>query len=417
MIKTITQSGKLIMSKLCKLSFVATSLLLATSVHAQSFSAKQVGKGFTSISQDFVSSISNPALINRYDSDDDFIFSVGIGAAMADEHDVIDKGEDLNDQINLFDDSVDQIGNIPVEQLPDYITGLENDVDDILQNLEEIDGKPVTANVGFSMFTILPNDAINVGLFINSYGRLGMMVDYHEDDEVILRDSIASGELNLETLKSNGTGLGYVITDAGLMFGGNIIQNSDVEVNYGAKLKYQRIDLFYNKVSVAQFDEDEFDLTDDDYLEDESEVNVDFGVHSIWGEQKQWRLGVVANNLVKRDIDLKQQNKTFELKPSVTTGVSYTNSWVNVALEVDMTERESFEEIEAVQYAAAGVEFNAFEHAQLRFGYRTDLNDNEEDVYTAGIGLSPWDTIFMDIGAFKGDNDLFGAALQFGFKI
>ena len=400
-----------------KLSILATSLILATSVQAQAFSAKQVGKGFTSVSQDFISSISNPALLNKYDSDDDFAFSIGAGAAVSDEYDVIDKGEDLNDQINQLDNDIDNITNVPVDQLPDYVNNLDSDINSIIANLEDIDGKPVSANLGFSMFTIIPNDTLNLGLFINSTGRLGMMVDYNENDEQVLRDSIITGDLDLNTLQSNATGLGYVITDMGVMFGGELLKTDKVEVNYGAKLKYQRIDLFYNQVSVADFDEDEFDLTDDDYLEDESKANADFGIHALWGEQQQWSFGFVANNIVKREIDLKLQNRTFELKPSITTGVSYTNSWVNVALEADLTERESFEELDAVQYVSAGVEFNAFDHAQLRFGYRTDINDTEEDVYTAGIGLSPWDTVFMDIGAFKGENDLIGAAIQFGFKI
>ncbi|KGJ96050.1 conjugal transfer protein TraF [Thalassotalea sp. ND16A] len=400
-----------------KLSLFATSFLLATSVQAEGFSAKQIGKGFTSISQDFLSSVSNPALLNRYDDDDDFAISIGVGGAMSDEYDVIDIGEDLNDQINDLDDDIDQIGNIPIEQLPEYLAGLDVQVDEIVAGLEEIDAKPVAARVGFTAFAIIPNDSLNLGLFIDAYGRLGMMVDYDEDDEQTLRNSIITGDLDLNDLKSNATGLGYVITDAGVMFGGKLFQNDDLVVNYGAKLKYQRIDLFYNQVSVAEFDEDEFDLTDDEFLQDDSSANADFGIHALWGDQQQWHFGLVVNNIVTHEVDLTAQDRSFKLEPTVSSGFSYHNDWLNVAIEADLIEHESFDELRAVQYLSTGVEFNAFEHAQLRFGYRTDINDNEEDVYTAGIGLSPWDTVFLDIGAFKGKDDLVGAAIQIGFKI
>ena len=54
---------------------------------------------------------------------------------------------------------------------------------------------------------------------------------------------------------------------------------------------------------------------------------------------------------------------------------------------------------------------------QFRLGARTDLNDEEADLYTVGIGISPWDIIALDIAAFTGDNDNVGAALQLSVKI
>lgn len=64
-----------------------------------------------------------------------------------------------------------------------------------------------------------------------------------------------------------------------------------------------------------------------------------------------------------------------------------------------------------------GAQVNLGEHMQLRVGARTDLNDVEDDVVTAGFGLSPWDVFSIDVGAFTGGNDNVGIAVQLGLKI
>ena len=64
-----------------------------------------------------------------------------------------------------------------------------------------------------------------------------------------------------------------------------------------------------------------------------------------------------------------------------------------------------------------GAEFHFYEHIQFRLGYRTDLNDVDGDIYTAGIGISPWQVFAIDIAAFTGDSDTIGAALQLNLKI
>jgi len=54
---------------------------------------------------------------------------------------------------------------------------------------------------------------------------------------------------------------------------------------------------------------------------------------------------------------------------------------------------------------------------QFRLGKRTELNDNETDIYTFGIGISSWDIGSVDITEFTGDNNTKGLALELGWKI
>ncbi len=120
---------------------------------------------------------------------------------------------------------------------------------------------------------------------------------------------------------------------------------------------------------------------------------------------------------MKQTVHHIEQDITFTLENSATFGLSYQNNWVSLATEIDLTDREQFDSLEPSKYAGVGAEFRFYEHIQFRLGYRTDMNDIDDDIYTTGIGISPWDVFAIDIAAFTGDNDTIGAALQLSLKI
>ncbi len=393
------------------------SLALCSTAHSESFTAKHAGQGFTSITHDFTSALSNPALLNKFDDDDDFYLSLNLGLAAADEYEVLDIGEAIADQIEDLDEDIDNLINVPPEELPSYITGLNQQIDNIVTDLTTVDEKPVNLRTGLNALIIIPNKYLSMGFFINQYGRLGMSVDYTDSDESVLENAITTGNLDINDLQSSATGLGYSVAEAGAMFGYEILKHKKYDVNLGAKIKYQRLDLFYNTVNVASFDDDDFDLTDDEFLTDSDGVNVDLGLHLAFGDQRQWHVAFVANNLTKQEVSLIDQDLTFQLDMSSSVGISYQNHWLTVSGEVDLTDRASFKQLQAPKYASVGAELDWGEHVQFRLGARSDLNDTEGDLYTVGFGLSPWDVVSFDIAAFKGDNDNLGAAIQLGIKI
>ncbi len=393
------------------------SLALCSTAHSESFTAKHAGQGFTSITHDFTSALSNPALLNKFDDDDDFYLSLNLGLAAADEYEVLDIGEAIADQIEDLDEDIDNLINVPQQELPSYITGLNQQIDNIVTDLTTVDEKPVNLRTGLNALIIIPNKYLSMGFFVNQYGRLGMSVDYTDSDKSVLENAITTGNLDINDLQSSARGLGYSVAEAGAMFAYEILKHKKYDVNLGAKIKYQRLDLFYNTVNVASFDDDDFDLTDDEFLTDSDGVNVDLGLHLAFGDQRQWHVAFVANNLTKQEVSLIDQDLTFQLDMSSSVGVSYQNHWLTVSGEVDLTDRASFKQLQAPKYASVGAELDWGEHVQFRLGARSDLNDTEGDLYTVGFGLSPWDVVSFDIAAFKGDNDNLGAAIQLGIKI
>ncbi|TYK65368.1 conjugal transfer protein TraF [Colwellia echini] len=417
-------SARAIKNALLLLPLMAISL----PSYAESFTAKRAGQGFTGITQDFTSSLSNPALLTKFDDDDDVFLSLNLGA-IGSEYKVI---ETLGDVVDDLDDLVDEINDLPYQNFQNdaqkqaYYDSLYEQVDVIVDDFNEIDEKIVRVSNGLNLQVIIPNKYLSLGLFTNQYGRYGGFVDYNQDDENVLDNAInncidsvnnANCNLNLDDLDSSTLAAGYSIAEVGFMAAYPVINHANYDLSIGAKLKYQRIDLYYNKAAVSDFDDDDYDLTTDDNLTDQSGTNVDLGMYTSWGDERQWTAALVLNNLMGQSVLLPEQNVSFDLDSSATLGLSYQNTWVSLATEIDLTDREGFENLQASKFAGIGAEFRLYEHFQFRLGYRADLNDVEENIYTAGIGISPWDVFAVDFAAFAGDNDTIGGALQLSLKL
>lgn len=407
-------------SLLNKALFLLPIMAVSVPSYSESFTAKRTGQGFTGLTQDFTSSLSNPALLTKFRNDNDVFFSLNIGLMASDKYNVIDTAENISDNLDILADDINgmslQIIQSP-EQVKSYNDDLNQQVDNIIADFEKIDGKIVKIRNGVNLQIIIPNQLFSFGLFTNQYSRIGGVMDYSENDEKILNDAILSGDLDLKDLESATTAVGYSIAEAGFMAGYPVVTHTNYDLSVGAKLKYQRIDLYYNRVQISDFDDDDFEITNDENITKKSGTNIDLGLYINWGEERQWHAALVTNNLIKQTVHHVEQNLIFTLENSTSFGLSYQNSWVSLATDIDLNDREQFASIEPSKYAGVGAEFRFYEHIQFRLGYRTDLNNVDGDIYTAGIGISPWEVFAVDIAAFTGDSDTIGAALQLSLKI
>jgi hypothetical protein len=53
--------------------------------------------------------------------------------------------------------------------------------------------------------------------------------------------------------------------------------------------------------------------------------------------------------------------------------------------------------------------------AQLRAGYRADMRNSDNNVFTAGIGISPFNVVHLDLTGMAGTDRTYGAAAQLTF--
>jgi hypothetical protein len=407
-----------IFKQLLLLPIIAVTLALPG--YSESFTAKRAGQGFTGLTQDFTSSLSNPALLTTFDNNDKLFFSLNVAIMAADKYHVVDTATDIRKNLDAFATDINAITAQELQssdQVKNYYDELAQQVDHIITDLQKIDKKVVKIRNGLNLQILIPNQHLNFALFTNQYGRIGGVISYSEDDEKILDDAILSGNIDLDKLQSTSTTDGYSIAEAGFMAAYPAIRHVNYDLSVGAKLKYQRIDLYFNSIKINEFDGDDFEITDDENITNKSGANVDLGLYINWGDERQWHAALVTNNLIKQTVLHVEQDITFTLKNNISLGLSYQNSWVSLATEIDLSDREQFASLKPSKYVGVGAEFSFYKNIQFRLGYRTDLNDIDDDIYTAGIGISPWDVLAVDIATFTGNNDTIGAALQLSLKI
>ncbi len=209
------------------------------------------------------------------------------------------------------------------------------------------------------------------------------------------------------------------------------------KVAIGLTPKLQKITTYHYADEVDGFDE-----VDEDSLEDSKEeyskVNLDIGASYRFGSEGNWVAGLVGKNLLGGEFDYadvvvtpKDSNGnpdplqpaytikggSVNLNPQFRAGIAYQSSWVNVALDVDLTENDPIAFESATQYAAIGAEFDLFSTLQLRAGYRTNMSTTNADMASVGLGLSPFG-IHLDITAMANPSDPekeAGVALETGF--
>jgi hypothetical protein len=177
-----------------------------------------------------------------------------------------------------------------------------------------------------------------------------------------------------------------------------------------------------NYVAAATTDFDNFDA--DQYTESKTAFNLDTGVTAEW--KNGLMAGLAVKNMFKQDISKQVNgvNATYELSPVPTASVAYKAlGMFTVTGDVDLLAQKRFSALtgttntfnagdDDLQMASVGAEFDVFHWAQLRAGYRHDLQGTQNDAVTAGFGLSPFDTFHFDVAGIYAGNKEFGAVLQ-----
>lgn len=384
---------------LIRKSLLAAAIVLPVVGHAETYDARTFARGGTGLTMgEYNQSLLNPALINKFDDNDDLSFALNVGALADDQQGFVDAAEEIRDDI---------------EALPGQGGAKAAEINARMQGFDKATGE---VDVGASLLIAIPNKTLPLAVMARSKVRVGIKYAYDADDKDVLED-IANGVPGVtdEDLESIAYTSGVGVTEAGLVLG-----HSFGKLETGATVKIQQIDLFEYSANVATFDEDE--ATEDDRSVSETAFNVDLGANYRLGEEGQFVIAGVVENLIPKSFtgpvpQLGGAAVEYEMKPVVTVGAGYGNSLVKVEVNADLTARSGFDKLEESQFLRAGVELSAGRHFHLRAGYRTDTKDTLSDLVTAGIGITPFDRFNIDLSAAKGKGESMGAALQIGFKI
>jgi len=385
-----------ILASVASMSFYAQS-------GTHSFDARSTGMGGIGVSSaDYLTAaFHNPALVAKFNEDDDVgLLLPYIGAQAQDP-------EELVDQLDDFSDLYDDFGNV------NTLSEAEN----IVKSLKEMQGDTAYIQAGVGGSIAIPNTVLSVSVYTKAYADGFIVADIHDAD----LDPYSYIDPNYE-LKSQSVALGVSIVEVGVAMAKSFKLDADT-IYVGFTPKYQNVTTINYAVSIDNYDFD--DVDDDRYQSDESNVNVDVGVAYTMGEN--FVFGFVGKNLIEQSYDTVSNaniQATYVVNPVYTVSASYNHSLFTIGLDIDLNESERYEDFtglssgdvkssdDNIQMAGIGAEFNAWDWAQIRVGYQSDLADTLDDQVTAGIGFSPFGVLHLDLAAMYSGDEQFGASLQ-----
>ncbi len=395
------------MCKLSKMAAVVAGTLVSSSVFAANWIADARGNamGNTGVTTaDFVAApFYNPALTAVYRDEDDFgllLPAVNINARDPDDSlTTVDDIQSLVDELDQYDADPSSADPSVIDRLNEKLDALSDD-------------QPLGVTAGLGLAVAVPIKTLSVNLFSRSY--LELLVDQDIDS---LNSTGSSIQAQYDDLKSRLSSsyvdlLAFGYTEFGLAFAKQFnIYNQ--QISFGISPKLQKLATYKQHVTVEDFDVEDYDQS----KTTKNAFNLDLG--AVWLKDS-YRAGIAVKDLFKQEIETADVSgvDSYTLEPQVTVSAGYVAEFFSAGVDVDLTEQERFSTgDDNTQFARIGVEGNAWGWAQLRAGYEIDMAGTLDNSITAGIGISPFDVVSLDIAAsYAGANQAGGSVnLEFTF--
>lgn len=382
--------------------FMVTTGTASAAGYSDARNSAMGGTGVAS-SQYGTAALANPALMTRFGEKDDFsLILPSVGVQVSDPDHLQDGVDGVRDAWNHYDDALSS-GTVT-----------SGDAQALKDQLMRFRNTRASAQAGAGVVATVPNRVVPFALLVKAWGTAS--VDGHVSDhdlqylDEVIAGKITPSEADKDTLTSKARGRAAVITDVGVALAREF-DAGGFKYSVGVTPKWQRVDTFNYNVTVKDYDRGDFD--GDRYRNTTTGFNADVGFAADLDDS--WTLGLAVQNIVPRSIDTKEVNglkETFKIRPQATAGVSWHNSLFTAAADVDLTPGSSFNGDPHPQFARVGGEFNAWSWAQVRAGYQQSLDHNEGSAFTAGIGISPFDVVHLDLTGLVGTDRTYGAVAQ-----
>lgn len=351
----------------------------------------------------------NPALLAAATQDDDFSFELLAGVRAADPDNMLDAIDDFDshNSMQAFSDAI-----LAYNASPGVATAADLDTarNQLIADLQNLSQKAVQTEADGALVVGVPSKSFGISIYGNRWVVGGAYADVTAADLTDINNQVD----NLPTPPVDNTG-SYTssfnarlasITEAGVAlattFGG---------VAVGITPKHVKVATYDYSIAGKDLDTVEIDTSLGEKTD--TNFNIDIGIAKDYGNG--WKTGLAVKNVLSKEYTTVLGNK-ITIDPMARVGVMHETSWSTIALDVDLTENDPGGLDNKSQFAALGIEFDAFNFAQLRLGIRHNMSDipYDPDILSAGIGLSPFG-INIDLSV-AGNQDDVGAALQLGFR-
>jgi hypothetical protein len=365
-----------------------TSFLSSAGAYAPDGRTNGMGNVGVATADYLAAPLYNPALVAVFDDSDDIgILLPAIGLNVKDVDGSIETIQDLQDAIDEYDNSSSSESE---QQINQYLDDLS-------------DNEPLNVTAGIAFAIAIPSNVVSANLYSRSYVETIANVD--------VADKSSDVKARYENSEVKLIGFGY--TELGIALARKY-QIYGETFSFGVTPKFQMLKTYSDSMKVADA---EFELNEDDATESNN-VNFDLGV--VW-LKNNFRTAIAVQNIISQEIVTKTNkatntSMTYELTPQATLGLAYATEYFTVGLDADLTEQTRFVELEDnTQFVRVGMELNAWHWAQLRAGYEHDMQDTMDGAVTAGIGISPFGTVNLDVAASYASENQFGTSANLSF--
>ena len=381
--------------------------------NADIFSSRNAAMGGAGVAvSDYeVAGLYNPALLTvKEEKDSVAIVFPNVGAEVSDQDEIFDELDAIADDFDALEQAI--AASAPNASTDPTVQSIR---DRLIGNLNFVSDKPVSLNLGAFMSVAVPGDEQGFGIAVSGFADVLVEARYDDANDTPLIDAAILGnvtDFDTVSLNSNVKAIGVAVAEVIFSYARSV-SFGDREVSIGVSPKYQSVETIQYIQTVNNYDEDDFDA--EEFTDDDSGFNMDIGAAMNLNDKTL--IAVNIQNLFGADYDtvedpVTSEMTTYEIRPVVTPAISHKRDWLAATAELDLTERSGFKDEDGSQFFRVGVEFDAANWAQLRLGYRSDMNSVREDVVSAGIGLSPFDVLHIGIAGFVGDNDTAGASFD-----
>ncbi len=452
------------MNRRLQRSLGLTCLLLATSQQAGAlpFSfldprSMAMGGAGVAIADAAAAPLFNPALLSVTRYADDFSITIPtIGFRVADQKDLIGSINNFQNgnYVDTLTTSVSNLntaittatttptsGNIAVVGTNAGIVA--TDLNTLSAKLDTLNNKPLAFDAGVSTVIGFPNRNYGLAFFANGTMSSGAVFQYKDatlisnlstqatciSNAAANPDPVAAAAaiqacgtpaFDQNSLQSTVVSRGVVLGEAGFALSREFMITRRNRIAFGITPKIINAKLYDIPVGINSPGLSSFNSSD--YMAQYSLLNLDVG--TVKNFRDGWRAGLVVKNVIPYFLYFKRApapgltpvstGESLRLVPQTRAGISYTNSWSSVAMDMDLYRNDPAGFENYTQYISMGGELSARYFGQLRAGWRVDLVDSSRNVVSAGIGFSPFG-LHADVSLSGNEHELAGA-FQLGLR-
>lgn len=454
------------------LKFITTAALLTSSsltlaIPFSSFDTRSMAMGGAGVAVGAADAapLFNPALLSVANDKDKFAIilpTIGIRVADPDKLlDSIDKFQagkyvdNLQLSVNALNTAISTATTTPnsanIAAISTPANNTSTNLAAVNTQLATLSNKPIMVDGGVATVVGIPSKKLGVAFFANGTAATGGLFQYKDAATLQALSTQSSclgaaaalptttpGEIAAATAAINACGTNVNFNSntltSGINFRGVVLGEFGFSLSrefhpynqsiaFGITPKIVKATLFDAQINVNNTNQTS--VTGADYIAEYNIANFDLGAAKDYNNG--WRSGFVLKNVIPYKLDFKSipvgapsgttpvaNGNSLTLNPQARLGVSHTNNWSTVALDVDLTRNDPSGLESATRYIALGGELNALGWAQLRAGYRVDTENSARNITSIGLGLSPFG-VHADLAVAGNANEI-GASFQLGFR-